>query len=205
MVDQLRLTKWFDSINLEQKLPRLTALRDESLRFEGFYTAANACIPARASFLTGLYAHQHWCLVTGGDSPEQNVQVPDLNPGFQTWGKALESLAGYRCYWYGKWHLSDRYEQQRRTCSTANYLHQKYGFYGGTCPSPNGGPGQGLRQDGNFVQAFSDWLASYSVHHNEPFCTTVSLINPHDITWYWSQLPTSEQNPPSAFTKPPKT
>jgi Sulfatase len=79
-------------------------------------------------------------------------------------------------------------------------------------PSPNGAPGQGLAVDPYIVNGgtppqgiqatkqFAEWLNSNDTSQT-PWCTTISLINPHDIAWYprgTEQIP-QENNPPSIF------
>jgi hypothetical protein len=66
--------------------------------------------------------------------------------------------------------------------------YEKYGFTAnwpgsGTCPSPNGGPGQGQAMDPVIRQQFRDWLSARQPG-GKPWATTVSFVNPHDIAWY---------------------
>jgi len=46
-----------------------------------------------ACMLTGLYAHQHFCVVNG---------VSELQPGFPTFGEFLRQF-GYATHWFGAW------------------------------------------------------------------------------------------------------
>lgn len=186
LVDQLRYPQWFPAQPmLDQMLPNLARLRTASVSFGQHYTAANACTPSRSCLLTGLYTHQSGCLLT-----QVAPATPDLNPAFPTWGTALRGL-GYQTWWFGKWHLST-------SCDLS-----PYGFSGGTCPSPNGAPGQGLAVDPGIASQFVSWLQARGT--TAPWCTTVSLVNPHDICWYYlqsSQVP-GENQPPSVFTQLP--
>lgn len=182
MVDQLRYPQWFPKqAQLDAALPALARLRQGAVSFGQHYTAANACTPARACLLTGLYSHQTACLLTN---------VSDLDTGFPTWGTLLRGLS-YQTYWYGKWHLS-------ASCDL-----DPYGFSGGTCPSPNGAPGQGLAKDPDIAAQFQDWFAAHAAAG--PWCTTISLVNPHDIAWYprWTDNVQGESNPPRVFTELP--
>lgn len=186
LVDQMRFPQWFPAQSiLDLFCPNLARLRAASVTFGRHYTAAAACTASRACLLTGLYTHQTACLVGQG-----TPGTPDLNPGFPTWGSALRAL-GYQTTWFGKWHLSS-------SCDLS-----PYGFAGGTCPSPNGWPGQGLTADPAIVNQFSAWLQSQGA--TAPWCTTVSLVNPHDIGWYYQQsswIP-GENQPPRIFTQLP--
>ncbi|HEU0251363.1 MAG TPA: sulfatase-like hydrolase/transferase [Solirubrobacteraceae bacterium] len=186
MVDQLRTPRWFSAAAPAIALmPNLARLRKGGVSFTGHYTAANDCTPARATMLTGLHTHQTGCLITGGST---------LDPGFPTYGTMLREF-GYRTQWYGKWHLTkgdnlwDSYEDSGAL--------EPYGFAGGTYPSPDGAPGQGWRVDPHIVTQFERWYAK--APKNEPWCTTVSLVNPHDIAWWyrWSERFAQEAEPPA--------
>jgi arylsulfatase A-like enzyme len=186
MVDQLRSPRWFSaSAPALAAMPNLARLRKGAVSFASHYTAANDCTPARSALLTGLHTHQTGCLITGGST---------LDPGFPTWGTMLREQ-GYRTNWYGKWHLTkgdnlwDPYED-------AGAL-EPYGFAGGTYPSPDGAPGQGWRVDPHIVTQFERWYAK--APRREQWCTTVSLVNPHDIAWWyhWSDRFAQEAEPPS--------
>jgi arylsulfatase A-like enzyme len=172
VVDQLRYPAWFSPMADGTALPpNLRRLREGAVSFGGHYTAANDCTPARATLLTGLYTHQTGCMITGGST---------LDPGFPTWGTMLREQ-GYHTRWYGKWHLTHRdgkWGPVRGTRALA-----RYGFGGGTFPSPNGAPGQGWRLDGKIERQFAKWFK----HERpaEPWCTTVSFVNPHDIAWWY--------------------
>jgi arylsulfatase A-like enzyme len=186
IVDQLRAPQWFSAGAAATALmPNLARLRGGGVSFASHYTAANDCTPSRAALLTGLHTHQTGCMITGGST---------LDPGFPTWGTMLREL-GYRTHWYGKWHLTrgdnmwDAYEDSGAL--------EPYGFAGGTYPSPDGAPGQGWRVDPHIVSQFEQWFAK--APRREPWCTTVSLVNPHDIAWWyhWSDRFAAEAEPPS--------
>jgi arylsulfatase A-like enzyme len=172
MVDQLRTPCWFSASAAAARLmPNLASLRDGGVSFESHYTASNDCSPARSTMLTGLYTHQTGCMITGGST---------LNPGFPTWGSMLREQ-GYRTWWYGKWHLTHG-DNHWNALSDEDAL-ERYGFSGGTYPSPDGGPGQGWEVDPYIAAQFEEWVAGAPAH--EPWCTTVSFVNPHDIAWWY--------------------
>jgi arylsulfatase A-like enzyme len=177
MVDQMRTPAWSASSELvDEVMPNLAALRRRSVSFERHYTASNDCSPARAALLTGLYTHQSGCMITGRSK---------LDPGFPTWGSMLRDI-GYATSWYGKWHLNPH----------ANASLEPYGFSGGTYPSPNGAPGQGTEVDPQIATQFAEWFAESG--GDEPWCTTVSFVNPHDVAWWYrftSEIP--QENSPS--------
>ena len=172
LVDQMRFPTWFSPLGDGSGLPpNLAVLRKDAVSFSGHYTAANDCTPARSTLLTGLYTHQTGCMITGGST---------LDPGFPTWGTMLREQ-GYRTRWYGKWHLTHRDGKWNRR--RGERAMQRYGFHGGTYPSPNGAPGQGWRLDGRIARQFTNWFAEEG--GAGPWCTTVSFVNPHDIAWWY--------------------
>ncbi len=186
MVDEMRYPQWFPEQGaLDGLLPNIARIRAGAVSFGQHHAAANQCRPARACLLTGLYAHQTYCLLTL-DSP----LPPRLDPGFPTWGTALRGL-GYQAVWYGKWHLSFGCDVSR------------YGFDGGTCPSPDGFPGDGLRCDAQIADQFIAWLQAHG--NGTPWCTTVSFVNPHDVASYYrgTDIFPVLRNPPSVFSQLP--
>jgi arylsulfatase A-like enzyme len=189
VVDQLRTPQWFPAQSqLDALLPSLAGLRNRSTSFEGHYTAANMCVASRGTMLTGLYGHQTGCMLTN------LTESSTLSHQFPTWGTMLREQ-GYDTNWYGKWHLGPKPDK------TEGGL-QEYGFDGGTYPSPNGNPEQGKEKDPKIVEQFLSWLEGAG---SGPWCTTVSLVNPHDINW-WPRFTTSDEVLEAAdyrFTAPP--
>jgi arylsulfatase A-like enzyme len=172
VVDQLRFPQWLSvGLSASGLPPNLDRLRRGSVSFAHHYTASNDCTPARSTLLTGLYTHQTGCMITGGST---------LDPGFPTWGTMLREH-GYRTRWYGKWHLT--HHDNRWSDATGPQALERYGFAGGTYPSPDGAPGQGWREDPHIARQFGRWIAEEN--GSEPWCTTVSFVNPHDIAWWY--------------------
>jgi arylsulfatase A-like enzyme len=172
LVDQLRFPQWASPVPASPGLPEnLQQLRQGAVSFGRHYTASNDCSPSRATLLTGLYTHQTGCMITGGST---------LDTGFPTWGTMLREH-GYHTRWYGKWHLThhDNWWTERK----GERALERYGFAGGTFPSPDGAPGQGWRVDPHVASQFADWFKQEA--GAEPWCTTVSFVNPHDIAWWY--------------------
>ncbi|MCX4094350.1 sulfatase-like hydrolase/transferase [Nocardia sp. alder85J] len=166
IVDEMRAPMWFPAPDaLDAILPNLARIRRRAVSFEGHYTAADDCTPARGALVTGLYSHQTGCLITSQST---------LSPQFPTWGSMLRQV-GYETTWWGKWHLGPHSD------STPGGL-EPYGFAGGTYPSPNGAPNQGLNSDPHIADQFIGWLDGEA--GRGPWCSTVSLVNPHDIQWW---------------------
>jgi arylsulfatase A len=77
--------------------PILDTLADRGVRFEQFYVTAPACLPSRASLMTGR--HPQHVLEPGVGMSSSAVTLAEL----------LRS-AGYRTAVFGKWHLGSREE-----------------------------------------------------------------------------------------------
>ena len=164
LVDQLRTPVWMPAgVTPATVMPNLQALRAGAVNFERHYTASNDCSPSRGALVTGLYSHQTGCLITGNSH---------LDPDFPTWGTLLRER-GYETSWWGKWHLNP----------DPNASLEPYGFAGGTYPSPNGAPGQGTTVDPEIATQFAEWFREAG--GAEPWCSTVSFVNPHDIAWWY--------------------
>lgn len=226
LVDEMRDWQWFpDQAVLNEAFPAMARLQDGAVRFGRHYCSAAMCTPSRGSLVTGLYAHQTGLTLTiGGNvstfiAGEQNPAIlhgganatpaatpaapeatpvvsappyPVLDPRFPTWGTLLRQQ-GYDTYWYGKWHVNDE------SCDM-----EQYGFGGGTCPSPNGAPGEGQVEDPNIADQAIAWLQNQN--HATPWCTTVSFINPHDIQFYPRQTRNldGQSDPPSVIDNMPE-
>jgi arylsulfatase A-like enzyme len=192
LVDQMRLPQWYSAGPGGLGLPpNLSLLSRGAVSFARHYTASNDCTPARATLLTGLHTHQTGCMITGGST---------LDPGFPTWGTMLREH-GYNTWWYGKWHLT--HHDNRWTATQGRQALERYGFSGGTHPSPDGAPGQGWRVDPKITRQFAEWYAQAGA--DEPWCATVSLVNPHDIAWWylWSERLASEASAPRVALRLP--
>ncbi|MBU3062297.1 sulfatase-like hydrolase/transferase [Nocardia sp. NEAU-G5] len=180
IVDEMRSPMWFPHQSiLDTILPNIARLRRKSVSFEQHYTASNDCTPSRGVMLTGLYSHQTGCLATSQS---------ELAPGFPTWGSMLREN-GYQTSWWGKWHLGHTPDNTPGGLSV-------YGFDGGTYPSPNGAPEQGLQMDSRIVDQFLNWY--HTDAGKGPWCTTVSLVNPHDTQWWprWTRRTQAQNNIP---------
>ncbi len=181
MVDEMRTPYVYMPRALQRAVvPSITKLGDEGARFTNYFASSNCCQPARASQVTGLYTHQ---IAIFGTTPQS-----DLNAGFPTFGTMLRQQ-GYETQWFGKWHITPSDVSGPGTvngCMADPY--EAYGFTvpdpaSGSCPSPDGGGGQGQFMDPITRQQFRDWIADRPAN-GTPWFTTVSLINPHDIQFY---------------------
>jgi arylsulfatase A-like enzyme len=196
MVDQMRTPWVYMPRRLrEATLPTVSKLAREGVRFSRYFTSSNDCTPSRTTQATGLYTHQTAIFAT--------TPPTDLNPGFPTFGTMLRQN-GYDTYWFGKWHMSG---DQNGGCEPDPY--ESHGFTAnwpgsGTCPSPNGGAGQGQAMDPLIRQQFIDWLGDRATG-GKPWMATVSFVNPHDIAWYprFTRKIEGESSPPRVYSELP--
>lgn len=118
--------------------PRLAAyerIAAEGTSFERAYSVTPLCSPARASMLTGVYAHKHG--ITRNDAKGLRKSMNERTPVFN---EALRRQ-GYRCGYFGKWHAGTGDAQQ-------------YGFEGFSLP----GYGNPYRSE-----AYRDYLRRFSL------------------------------------------
>jgi arylsulfatase A-like enzyme len=191
LVDELRYPTVFPmGVNnadefIAKFMPRVHKLLwSEGVKFSSHYTAGNACTPARGVLISGLYTHQSWLVQTILSKPTTRVAIqPVLNRAYPTYGKLLRQ-AGYQTPYIGKWHVSIVEQNVPRLAL--------YGFDGMTFPDNTGSNLQGTYGDemhgyhnDEFVanQAIN-WLGSKAPVMDEPWCLTVSFVNPHDKEFF---------------------
>ena len=200
LVDELRYPSVFpNQISdagdfLRSFMPKLYELWKSGVKFGNYYTAANACTPARGTIISGLYSQQSWLLSTILSPPNPNPTLaklmPVLNPAYPTYGKLLQT-AGYRTPYFGKWHVSIP------QASTGGL--QAYGFdYYTTYPDPTGSnlqgtygsdfvqnppSGQKFLSDVDTANAAIQFLQDRKPE-DSPWCMTVGFVNPHDKEFF---------------------
>ncbi len=97
--------------------PNLDRLAAEGVRFSNAFVTTSLCSPARATYLTGVYAHTHKVVVN---------EDMDITVATATIAQRLQS-EGYETAFIGKWH------QARRTTPRPGFDHwvsfQRQGHY----------------------------------------------------------------------------
>jgi arylsulfatase A-like enzyme len=179
MTDQSRVPVWYPP-GYASIMPARTRLAQQGVSFNDFYVSSIPCSPNRACILTGLHAHQHWIV--------DNVQVEDtlqLDPAFPNFASAL-AQRGYRTFYFGKWHLTNR---QLWRGVTPEAALQPYGFdvwrpqNGPNTVDYEGLPNEGYEEDATITDAVVQWMQSSDVTQ-PPWLAVASLVNPHDSAWY---------------------
>jgi arylsulfatase A-like enzyme len=194
LVDEMRFPSAFptgvNSVDafLANYMPNVHSLWQRGVKFGRHYTAASACTPSRGVLISGLYSQQSWLMQTLTNEPGEVSSTPPLNPAYPTYGKLLRR-AGYRTPYVGKWHVS--FEVLAGL--------EPYGFQGLTSPDPIGynlqgtvgqKPGSECYQftflnDQDIANQAVQWLGTRRVN-DEPWCLTVSFVNPHDQEFFWA-------------------
>ena len=78
------------------KTPNIDRVAREGVLFTNAFTTTPLCSPARASLLTGLYAHTHGII--------DNTDRAILSHALDTFPQRLDQ-AGYDTAFVGKWHM----------------------------------------------------------------------------------------------------
>lgn len=155
------------------------------VKFGNHNTAANACTPSRGVLITGLYSQQQWLITTILSTPTSPppAHQPVLNTNYPTYGKLLQS-AGYQTPYIGKWHVS---VPGQPTNTLANYGFDYYPTYfdptGSNLQGTYGDETNGFHNDAYTASQAIDWLNNKRPT-NQPWCLTVSLVNPHDREFF---------------------
>lgn len=80
------------------RTPNLDRLAREGVSFTNFFTAVPLCSPSRASFLTGLYPHQHRII------NNDKHGLAEIGHTLVTFPRVLRE-SGYESAFIGKWHM----------------------------------------------------------------------------------------------------
>ena len=168
LVDEWHYPQWFSKQStLDALLPNITGLRKSAVNFTQHFSVATAYTPSRASMLTGLYAHQHFCMID---------HVSELQQGFPTFGHFLRQF-GYATRWFGAWRLTAGGDDGGEVGLSYDYL-DAHGFAAHVYADALGAPAPGVNLADDVATQVADWLAEAPARAEEPWCAVVSLANP---------------------------
>jgi arylsulfatase A-like enzyme len=102
LCDQLRLDLLGCYGGRLVRTPHIDALAADGAVFDRAYTPTAICSPARASLLTGLYAHEHHMF---NNSTERYSYCRHLKPGLATLDAWIADRTPYESAYFGKWHI----------------------------------------------------------------------------------------------------
>ncbi len=184
LTDQERATQHFPPGWEQRHLKNLTRLKRHGMSFERAFCNACMCTPSRSTLFTSLYPAQHQAMDTltynGLFSPTETVLDPTL-PNLATTLRP----AGYRVPYRGKFHLVKGPDGENSLLQEGISI---YGFEGWVPPDAgedtdvrNFGGGYAAH-DARYISQAVEFLKSADA--NQPFCLTLSLVNPHDVLSY---------------------
>jgi len=78
------------------RTPNIDRIAENGIRFTNAFVTISLCSPARATFLTGVYAHNHGVRINDKNDPD---------PAYPIFPKLLQS-SGYETAYVGKWHMN---------------------------------------------------------------------------------------------------
>lgn len=169
------------------KTPHLDKLADRGIRFTNAYTPSPICVPARASFATGKYAHQNrlW---------DNAMPYTGATRG---WGHALQDIC-VPVESIGKLHYRDAsdpagFDKQHIPMQVVNGVGMVWASIrrederiappgGGRMLGDYIGPGQSkyTEYDASVTERTKEWLAEKAASDTgKPWCLYVGLVAPH--------------------------
>jgi len=178
--------RYFNKLPSGLSLPAHERLQETGVTFHNHYCPAVMCTSSRSVLLTGL--------TTVDNGMFENTDVPyvsDLSTKIPTIGHMLRK-AGYYTAYKGKWHLGQKFESAKKTSELTKEM-EKYGF------ADFYSPGDiiahtlgGYEFDHLIAGSATTWLRRHGQQLNDegkPWCLFVSLINPHDIMYFNTDVP----------------
>ena len=200
ITDEQRQEQHWPAGWLEEHMPTMARLQRQGVTFTNNFTAASACSPSRATFLTGVYPSVH--------GVPQTPPIPPMRSDIMNIFKLAEQ-AGYEVAYKGKMHLFT----PRSNPSTHNFTsydikwasdhYRAHRWNPPDCALSAGGDvwiaGGWPDNDGRFVNGVPDtfnrmtpavgegetilkYLDKHNPESDKPFLLVCSFGNPHDIS-----------------------
>ncbi len=203
ITDQQRQEQHWPPGWLDKHMPTIKRLKDNGVTFTNNYTAATACSPSRASFLTGVYPSVHKVK----DTPPKPKLPSDIMNIFK-----LAEQAGYNVAYKGKMHLftpQGTPSEQNFSRYDIGWAARNYKFNdwnppdcaldaGGDVWICGGHPNNDTRyvhgmpntsnrmtpavDGGETIMQGLDRLGKHYYENDKPFLLVCSFGNPHDIS-----------------------
>lgn len=144
--------------------PNIDRLAAEGANFVNAFAVTPLCSPSRASFLTGLYPHQHRIV----NNDDQGLDV--VSHRLMTFPRILREQADYLTAYIGKWHMG--FDDSRRPGFDHWISCKGQGQFVDPVVNVNGVQQQ---TDGYLTDLITDWSVEFLQQaHDRPFCLYVS-------------------------------
>ena len=167
-------------------LPAHERLQRSGVTFNNHYCPAAMCTSSRSVLLTGLQVPD-----TGMFDNTDVPWVSDMSTKLPTIGHMLRK-AGYYTVYKGKWHLSRKFDVADKL-DRLNTEMDKYGFSDFHSPGDIMAHGLGGYQFDHLIAGSAvTWLRRKGEPlsaEGKPWALFVSLVNPHDIMYFNTDLP----------------
>ncbi len=200
ITDQQRQAQHWPDGWLEEHMPTMARLQNHGVTFTNNFTAASACAPSRASFLTGVYPSVNG--VT--DTPPNPILRTDITNIFK-----LAEQAGYEVAYKGKMHLftprsnpsTDNFTSYDIKWAADHYRANRWNppddaiDAGASVWIAGGWPNNDARYVSGVPDTFNrmtpavgkgetifEYLDNYDPNADKPFLMVCSFGNPHDIS-----------------------
>jgi arylsulfatase len=167
-------------------LPGHERLQRDGITFHNHYCPAVMCTSSRSVLMTGLQTAANG-MFDNTNAPYQ----PNMSTEIPTFGRILQN-GGYHAAYKGKWHLSKDFDIEEPGRLLVDEM-AKYGFadyhsIGDVIGHMLGGYENDHMVTGNAIR----WMRHQGQELNEagkPWALTVSLVNPHDVMFFNTDLP----------------
>ncbi len=200
ITDQQRQAQHWPTGWIEEHMPTMARLQQHGVTFTNNFTAATACAPSRASFLTGVYPSVHGVTDTPPNPPLRSDITNILK---------LAEQAGYEVAYKGKMHLFTPQSNPSTDSFTSYDIKWASDHYRANRWNPpddaiDAGPsvwiaGGWPNNDARYVNGVPDtfnrmtpavgmgetilqYLDNYNQQLDRPFLLVCSFGNPHDIS-----------------------
>jgi arylsulfatase A-like enzyme len=178
--------RYFDAWPTGMSLPGHERLAESGVAFTNHYCAATMCTSSRSVMLTGLQTPDNG-MFENADMP----YVKAMSTAVPTIGHLLRK-AGYYTAYKGKWHLDAEFDKEPVTHVLTERM-DAYGFsdFGFPVDSLAHALG-GYSIDSVIAGTAQSWLRDIGrpmADERKPWALFVSLINPHDIMYFNTDVP----------------
>jgi len=179
--------RYFGDYPDELEVPARRWLMEQGVTFANHYIASTYCTSSRSVIYTGQHMPN-----TGMFDNATFEFVGSMSPLIPTVGTMLRD-AGYYTAYKGKWHLALELDPDPERDHDYSGDMERYGFSDWN-PTGDviGNPWDGFVRDNGTMVAAIEWLRATGMKlraEGTPWFLSVDLVNPHDIMYFNTDLP----------------